>query len=1066
MKKTRKSHLRRLWVCLLTLAMILPMIAINVSVQVAPKKRKVCVYFKDGSDYVTLTATKPAYVNGSDKAERSPASWNLLYDVTNNILYMKNYGGGPISHIQNSGPFKIEVIGDNYILNDMPFLGTKDTAPNYGSGIYCGSGLSGTKTTWDNTLEIFGNKNSDGTNSSLTIDAVPHKIGVYGIREGADGASFTGDIDINIKVHGTPENQVNYAYGIEGYKANFFYNSSVNIEMETDEKCELTFGIHSGWPDFHTRGNIRIDMTKCEREKDSKSYVTALNCDKYAEFTNVGSLEVYVPENGKIGGLALDSEIDKEQFVVRRVENKTGDIYPHLVIKPGKPITVTAGDNALLFRGYDKLDFLEGEKCIISASDKEALGKKFYDFGWLNEFERYNLTPNDDGTYSFTVRQGKLEGDVISPRYCRQVVVKSNIPNAGTIYVDGEKTYGNVGEQEIANWIVETTTANLRAVPATGYKFSKWVAENFAATFVNNTNPNTTYTVGTQKQGADVITACFEEDDIPIKFNRMSGSWVSGYTPPESYTFSKSVTLPTAANITKSGQRFAGWYKNRACTDGPYTVTDSSVVSGITYYAKWEDDTTSVFPIITLPSGKGQIVVSKSKALPGEVIHFSVIPNFGYETVEGSVYAQYRSPDVAGMTRIKLIERTDADGAYYFEMPTPKSGQNVRIIASFQLCDYTITYDYNGSSPTGSDGEWYFNKERNPEHFTYNALEDIYLSVRGRESELLKKLGCTFIGWCETPDCSDTPFWEIKEGTKKDDKTLYAAFEHTLYNIETKYYDGNDFGASESAYGKIELDVSQAHLGDKVHFTPIPAEGCALVRLYVSEKGSSPYTSKSVDFDDNYNFTMLENEVYIWAEFEPLRNIELSKGDGYEIVPVEELLSLPLLNQCPMGKNYYFKVDLDSEYTKGPDFKVKANGTELTTVSDGGDIYCVRAGSTDITITVEGVIPKEFTDRIDVSTDIWEDEATSHTMLTVYAEMISNLEMSGKHAVCAVYNESGKLLLMKTEPIDVLYGTTYASQDFDLTGITDKKLTMKFFVWNMVNIKPLLPFGADNVEIE
>ena len=33
------------------------------------------------------------------------------------------------------------------------------------------------------------------------------------------------------------------------------------------------------------------------------------------------------------------------------------------------------------FCGYDKLDFLEGEKRIISASDKEALGKKFYDFG-------------------------------------------------------------------------------------------------------------------------------------------------------------------------------------------------------------------------------------------------------------------------------------------------------------------------------------------------------------------------------------------------------------------------------------------------------------------------------------------------------------------------------------------------------------------------------------------------------------------------------------------------------------------------------------------------------------
>ena len=74
--------------------------------------------------------------------------------------------------------------------------------------------------------------------------------------------------------------------------------------------------------------------------------------------------------------------------------------------------------------------------------------------------------------------------------------------------------------------------------------------------------------------------------------------------------------------------------------------------------------------------------------------------------------------------------------------------------------------------------------------------------------------------------------------------------------------------------------------------------------------------------------------------------------------------------------------------------------------------------------------------------------------------------MSEKQAVCAVYNEKGKLLLLKTEPIDVLYGTTYASQDLDLTGITDKKLTVKYFVWNMAKITPLLPFGADNIEIE
>lgn len=36
--------------------------------------------------------------------------------------------------------------------------------------------------------------------------------------------------------------------------------------------------------------------------------------------------------------------------------------------------------------------------------------------------------------------------------------------------------------------------------------------------------------------------------------------------------------------------------------------------------------------------------------------------------------------------------------------------------------------------------------------------------------------------------------------------------------------------------------------------------------------------------------------------------------------------------------------------------------------------------------------------------------------------MVSNLERKEKYGVFAVYNENGKLLRIKTESIDVLYG--------------------------------------------
>lgn len=80
-----------------------------------------------------------------------------------------------------------------------------------------------------------------------------------------------------------------------------------------------------------------------------------------------------------------------------------------------------------------------------------------------------------------------------------------------------------------------------------------------------------------------------------------------------------------------------------------------------------------------------------------------------------------------------------------------------------------------------------------------------------------------------------------------------------------------------------------------------------------------------------------------------------------------------------MGERFYFSIELDDDYTAGPEFKVKANSTELT--PDDGGVYNVCAGSTDITITVEGVIPKEFEESMDVSSDVWTDEKSTHMML-------------------------------------------------------------------------------------
>ena len=120
--KRREKKTPRFLVLLLTLAMLLPMFNISVSAKTAVKNREVWVFLKESSNYITLTATKPLYVNDTAEATATAPNWNLLYNASENTLYMRNYNGGPISHVQEAGPFKIVTMGDNYIYNHMPFL--------------------------------------------------------------------------------------------------------------------------------------------------------------------------------------------------------------------------------------------------------------------------------------------------------------------------------------------------------------------------------------------------------------------------------------------------------------------------------------------------------------------------------------------------------------------------------------------------------------------------------------------------------------------------------------------------------------------------------------------------------------------------------------------------------------------------------------------------------------------------------------------------------------------------------------------------------------------------------
>ena len=71
-----------------------------------------------------------------------------------------------------------------------------------------------------------------------------------------------------------------------------------------------------------------------------------------------------------------------------------------------------------------------------------------------------------------------------------------------------------------------------------------------------------------------------------VTYELNGGSWAAGYTAPTSHPYDESLTLPTAANIKRTGFIFLGWYENSGFTGTCYTQLPANT-GDKTLYAAW-----------------------------------------------------------------------------------------------------------------------------------------------------------------------------------------------------------------------------------------------------------------------------------------------------------------------------------------------------------------------------------------------------------------------------------------------------------------------------------------------
>ena len=163
-------------------------------------------------------------------------------------------------------------------------------------------------------------------------------------------------------------------------------------------------------------------------------------------------------------------------------------------------------------------------------------------------------------------------------------------PTPYTITVNSENTsYGIVtgGATDVPGTLVSVS-----ATPKPGYQFSNWTITG-SGTITNTSSASTTVTIGS---GNGTVTAHFTAaiEQHTVSFNAQGGSPTpASTTVTVGQTYASSTNWP-AANPTKSGYAFIGWF-----TDTNYTtqITGSDTVSihqDITLYAKWSTNAYTV----------------------------------------------------------------------------------------------------------------------------------------------------------------------------------------------------------------------------------------------------------------------------------------------------------------------------------------------------------------------------------------------------------------------------------------------------------------------------------------
>ncbi len=241
----------------------------------------------------------------------------------------------------------------------------------------------------------------------------------------------------------------------------------------------------------------------------------------------------------------------------------------------------------------------------------------------------------------------------------------------------------------------------------TGYNFDGWyTSSDFSGSQLEQ--------ITSENTGHKTLYAKWTPTTYIISFTVNEGTWVDGYASPPSYTVESPATLPTAANITKTGYTFNDWYENSSFTGSAVTATSSTTTGDKTYYAKWTIDTYT----ITYETNDGSFTDSYTGPAEYTVASPATLPTSSNITKTGYTFGGwYQNSSLTGTAVTATSSTTTGNKTYY---------------AKWTATEYSITYNLNSGT----------NSSSNPSKYTIES-STITLAAPTRTSY-------TFDGWYTT----------------------------------------------------------------------------------------------------------------------------------------------------------------------------------------------------------------------------------------------------------------------------------------------------------------------------